>query len=663
MRRRYLLLITALIGSFHAFSQDDKKTLDDYIRSRTYDVNGKEMVEIIVPGTPPGKHREPVAIPTRSTVLLSNVPAFDWSFGCSATAAAMAAGFYDNNGYTDMYTGPTNEGIMPMDNSSWGTVFINGETRSQCPLSATRNTVDGRTTRGHVDDYWISSGNTDPDPYITNGWTEHTHAECTGDFMGTSQSAVGSSDGSTTFIFYLDGSPFSGAGDGCYGLKLFYESRGYNVLTSYSQYIYGHNGNTLGFTFNQYKNEINNGRPVLIQVAGHTMLGYGYDDSGNTVYLHDTWDYSSHTMTWGGSYADMEHYGVAVVQLEPYYVVADFSAGITRPIINTTVNFTDLSYGDPTSWTWNITPGTFSYVGGTSAASQNPQVQFTSGGLYTVALTVSDGVTVDSETKTNYIEAADCNNFPLPLSEDFSEGALPLCWLNLDNQGSGQVWHFDNPSGWIIFTASASNGLAMLDSDHYGDGYSQNADLVTPGLDFSDYSSVNLYFQHHFRQWSGSSGTLSYSITGGSTWTVIQTWTISTENAATFSQDMSAQVAGHANVKFKWNYTGSFSYYWAVDDISITATMPGLWTGTTSTSWNTASNWSNGIVPGSSVDIIIPASAPHWPVYTGNLTLGTQCRNITMKGASELTITGNLTIPAGKEFEVTGTGHLRVNGD
>jgi hypothetical protein len=50
------------------------------------------------------------------------------------------------------------------------------------------------------------------------------------------------------------------------------------------------------------------------------MLGFGYDDSTNTVYLHDTWDYSNHTMTWGGTYPygiqELQHYGVTVLQLE-----------------------------------------------------------------------------------------------------------------------------------------------------------------------------------------------------------------------------------------------------------------------------------------------------------------------------------------------------------
>ena len=65
--------------------------------------------------------REPVATPNLGAVTLTMVPAFSWSFGCSPTAASMAAGYYDNNGYPEMYTGPTNWGFMPMDNSIWGT--------------------------------------------------------------------------------------------------------------------------------------------------------------------------------------------------------------------------------------------------------------------------------------------------------------------------------------------------------------------------------------------------------------------------------------------------------------------------------------------------------------------------------------------------------------
>lgn len=661
-----LVLVTLIIAFISGFGQNKNITLKDFVVERIIDASGKEIVGIVVPGIPPEKHREPVATPTRSAVLLDYVPAFDWSFGCSATSASMIAGYYDNNGYPDMYSGPTNNGFMPMNNSSWGYVMINGELRALCPLSATRNGLDGRTTRGHVDDYWIASGDTTSDPFIVNGWSEHTSGDCTGDFMKTNQSVYNNSDGSTTFYYYTNGSPLSSTtpADGCYGLNLFYESRGYDVVAYYSQFIYGWEGNTIGFTFNQYKQEINNGRPVLIQVEGHTMVGYGYDDNGSVVYLHDTWDYSSHTMTWGDSYAGMAHYGVSVVQLEPaeYDILANFTADTTQLLVNSTVSFTDMTFGNPTSWSWSLSPSTYSFTGGTSASSQNPQVQFTAGGYYTVSLTASDGVNSDTETKTSCILAIDCSLFPFPLYEDFSGQQLPQCWQNIDHQGNGQVWQFTIPSPiYGISTGTLYNGLAILNSDAYGDGNSQNADLVTPALDLSSYTSVNLYFQHYFRQWTGSSGTLSCSINGGGTWSVIQTWTSTTDNPAIFNQSI-PQVAGQSNVKFKWNYIGNWGYFWAVDDIAITGTAPGLWNGTTSGNWNTASNWGDGAVPGSTTNVIVPVAAPNWPVYSGNLTLGAQCRNVTLNAGSRLTITGNLTIPANRQFTITGNGILEVGG-
>jgi hypothetical protein len=138
--------------------------------------------------------------------------------------------------------------------------------------------------------------------------------------MKTNQSNYGNIDGGTTFYNYTNGSPYSGNdgnNDGMYGIKSFFESRGYYVESHFNQYIYGYNGNTLGFTFAQYKAEIDAGRPVLIQVEGHTMLGMGYNDTGSLVYLHDTWDYLTHQMTWGGTYAGMQHYGVGVIRVVP----------------------------------------------------------------------------------------------------------------------------------------------------------------------------------------------------------------------------------------------------------------------------------------------------------------------------------------------------------
>ena len=305
--------------------------LNPYCTLQMATENGKDVAIYTIvgpPEAPPGFERTVVALPepdVEAGINILAVPAFTWVFGCSATSAAMIAGYYDRTSHSNMYVGPTNGGVMPLDNSSWGT-WVDGcsATRAQCPLSATRDGLDGRTTRGHVDDYWNCSGSTATDPYVGN-WTEHTWGECTADYMMTSRSELTTpiADGGTRFYYYVNNSPWSGTpsdgADGGYGLELFYESRGYTATSRYNQRIYGYGGISAGFTYTQYKAEIDAGRPVMIHVTGHTMVGIGYNDtSSDLMYIHDTWNYgtgTTHTMIWGGDYSGMTHKGVTIVTL------------------------------------------------------------------------------------------------------------------------------------------------------------------------------------------------------------------------------------------------------------------------------------------------------------------------------------------------------------
>jgi PKD repeat protein len=402
-----LIFCSVLFGFQNLLSQE---ALDPYIVGNSILRNGLEIKEVIVPGHPPIIYRSPAVVTNIDDVMLDSVPAYSWSFGCSNTSAAMMAGYYDLHQYPSMYTAITNDGYAPLDNLLWGTVTINGEIRNQCPLSATMLGLDERPDRGHVNDFWVVYHHFGPDPYLSNGWNRHEDGDCTGDFMGTNQSVLANSDGNTRFFFIPDGTPLldytgnePGRRDGCHGFRLFVESRGYGVIENYTQLIMGMYGNTRGFTIDQYKEEIDNGRPVLLQLSGHTMTGVGYSSVGNTIYLHDTWDNALHSMPWGGSYAGMAQWGVTIMRLESDTPApqTNFTASSNTLCSGELIQFSDLSQYNPDSWEWTFEGGTPGF-----SSVQSPVIMYDTPGNYTVSLRTTNDFGYDTETRYDFIQVS-----------------------------------------------------------------------------------------------------------------------------------------------------------------------------------------------------------------------------------------------------------------
>ncbi len=86
--------------------------------------------------------------------------------------------------------------------------------------------------------------------------------------------------------------------------------------------------------------------------------------------------------------------GFITVQTVP---VADFSGTPTFGYASLTVDFTDLSSGNPDLWSWDFGDG------GGSSTSQNPTYIYSTAGTYTVTLTASNACGSDGEAKTGYI--------------------------------------------------------------------------------------------------------------------------------------------------------------------------------------------------------------------------------------------------------------------
>jgi hypothetical protein len=251
---------------------------------------------------------------TSSGGLLANTASYDWWYGCSPTSAGMMAGYYDRNGYNGyQYNNLVPGGVA--ESTTFTSTAGTWEYLAQYAIASPE----------HVDDFYNQpygvSGDDDPQP-----WHEFN---CLADFMGTSQDSIGNSNGSTTFFNYTDGSKLTyleilgyGLADysGTYGIYEYITYCGYSVTTLYNQYVEPYKPG-VGFTWAEYMAEIDAGRPVLVHVQGHSMVGVGYDEGaegngGGTMYIYNTWDESLDTMEFGGSYEGLLHYGVTVLEID-----------------------------------------------------------------------------------------------------------------------------------------------------------------------------------------------------------------------------------------------------------------------------------------------------------------------------------------------------------
>ncbi len=249
--------------------------------------------------------------------------------------------------------------------------------------------------------------------------------------------------------------------------------------------------------------------------------------------------------------------------------VSDFEADNTNPPIGTGIGLNDISCNAPTTWNWSFSPSTVVYLSGTTSSSRDPHVQFTAAGLYSVTLTTTNAYGSDAETRTNYIDVINCSVMALPYAESFTGGTIPVCWTQVDHQGSGHVWKVGMMTGQSPNPA-LTGSYAYFDCNAFGTSGAQNADLITPAMNLTGYTGITLQFDQYFRGYSGSSGTLSYSIDNGVSWIPIQQFTAtSISNPVTFSQVIPA-LSGQPHVKFKWNYTSTYGWYWGIDNILVT---------------------------------------------------------------------------------------------
>jgi hypothetical protein len=170
----------------------------------------------------------------------------------------------------------------------------------------------------------------------------------------------------------------------------------------------------------------------------------------------------------------------------------------------------------------------------------------------------------------------------------------------------------------------------------------------------------------------------SLSVTGATqSGTTISSYTWYSNTSASTSGG--TLLATHSSSSVTDTYTpstatpGSLYYYVSITNSNsetatsvvssaITVNAPGTWIGSTSTDWNTASNWCGGL-PTASTDVIIPAGTTFAPTVGVS---GSVCNNITINSGATLTGSSN-TLSVSSNWANNGTfnanaGTINFNG-
>jgi PKD repeat protein len=150
----------------------------------------------------------------------------------------------------------------------------------------------------------------------------------------------------------------------------------------------------------------------------------------------------------------------------------------------------DYSSVCPLTWHWEITPGTFQFVNGTSENSQHIEVMLDEDGSYSVSLTVTNDNGEATLEKTAYLTAGGA---ALPFAEDFETG---------DPTDRGwEILNPDNGITWEIFNAGGNGGekSAGINLFNYFQILKRDR-LISPPINLSSVNEAYLSFEHAYAQ-------------------------------------------------------------------------------------------------------------------------------------------------------------------
>lgn len=290
----------------------------------------------------------------------------------------------------------------------------------------------------------------------------------------------------------------------------------------------------------------------------------------STAQRNNLWTPANLALTGVGSAAQLCH--------------ADFASNKKIICYGDSVTFSDLSWNKiPTSWQWD-----FDNNGTTDATTQNPTYKYLTPGTHSVKLTVSDGISSQTITKSSLVVVlANTPSTFIPYTESFENASFPYNDFYITS-ASGDT------TKWDRVTTAAYSGSASLKLNNFSPTAGDIDEFITPAIDMSTITNPTMSFKVAYQRKS-TSDTLDRlrvltSTNCGLAWVqkyskgVSTLPTVTAVSSSAFTPSATSQwrqetinissSAGAPELRFKFEFTGNGvgnNIY--IDDININGTL------------------------------------------------------------------------------------------
>ena len=296
----------------------------------------------------------------------------------------------------------------------------------------------------------------------------------------------------------------------------------------------------------------------------------------------------------------------ALSETEPSFLSNNISIlndGTITPCANTPVDVSIVD-GDYYNWVWSpasglntttgenvtITPGTtpITYTITGTGTCANKTITLNVNPVNTTDVVTTPASIVKCISDPPVLLTASGGDFTdaVILNEKFN--SLYDNWTKLNNSTGGvpanAAWTL-RPNNYIYaattFNSNDNTQFYLSNSDAQGNGSTIATILQSPAFSTLNYNSVNLSFYHYFREDAAASTAVVEASTDRINWTNLQTYTSTTGSSSSFSLETIALTPAFIDqplVYIRFKYDGSWSSYWAIDNVQVTGSgQPLVW--------------------------------------------------------------------------------------